>query len=480
MTTAIFGLLFPVAAVWVLLLALRLRQAGDSRLVTFAIALCCALGLSSALTFCWAVLGFPIGPRFVGVDVLVWAAVGQVSWRVLRRANSPAAVGAAPRRPDAAAPRLTAADWLVRAAFVTTAAIAVATAVSHYAASPHGEWDAWAIWNQKARFLLRDIDHWTDMLAIEWSNPSHPLLVSLSVARLWAYAGSETTLVPALVGLVWAVGIVAAVMGALDTRNRRAWIAGCVVVAPGALPQLAAAQTADLAVSLFVVVTLVMLRTVVMAAADARATRAGLLLAGLVAGAAAWTKNEGLLLIGVSTLIVVWVMVRRGRPLAVAWWLGGAVPVGLAVFWLKLVIAPVGPEYMSEMAGPAALMERALDPARHALIAGLTGRRWVTWGGPFAAGALLLTIVAAASATWTRAGQPARVMLPVVVAMFAGYYAMWVLSPLDTPWLIGTTFDRLLMQLWPSLVLVAFSAVPPSRDDRSSPASVALPVGPQG
>jgi hypothetical protein len=479
MTSALLGLLFPVAAVWVLLLALRLRQAGDSRLVTFALALCCALGLTSALTFWWAVLGLPIGRRFVAVDLVVWAAIGQVSWRVLQRDRAGRSRSAGV--PDAVAIRLTTVDWLVRVAFFAIAALTVATVGAHYAASPHGEWDAWAIWNHKARFLLRDTAHWTDMLVIEWSNPSHPLLVSLSVARLWAYAGNETTLVPAMFGLVWSAGIVAAVMGALDTRHRRAWIAGCVVVAPGAFPQLAAAQTADLAIALFLVVTLVMLRTIVLASADARGTRSGLLLAGLVASAAAWTKNEGLLLIGVSTLVVVSLMLRGRRPLALAWWLGGAAPLVLVVVWLKLVIAPMGPEYMSEMAGPAGLMERALDPAQHALIARLTGWHWVSWGGPFAGGALLLTIAAAASALFTRAGEPVRVMLLVVVAMFAGYYTMWVLSPLDTPWLIGTTFDRLLMQLWPSLVLVAFSAAPWTRDARSSPPGpVALSVGPHG
>lgn len=479
MTTAVVGLLLPVGAVWLLMLALRLRKAGDSTLLTLALALCCGLGLSSVVTFWWTVLGAPLGSRFVGVDVLLWVSIALVSWRVLQRTRVADPVSSAPAP---GAPRLTIADWLVRAAFVAVAFIAVATVVAHYRAGPHGEWDAWAIWNQKARFLLRETDHWTQLLAIAWTNPSHPLLVSLSVARLWAYAGSETTLVPAMLGLLWGVGIVAAVMGALDTRLRRAWIAGCAVVAPGAFPQLAAAQTADLAIALFLVVTLVMLRAVVQAStSDAQGTRAGMLLAGLAAGTAAWTKNEGLLLVGVSTLIVASMMLSHRRPLAVGWWLGGVLPFGLTVAWLKLVEAPIAPEYMSEMQGPAGLMERALDPAHHALIARLTGWRWVTWGGPWAAGALLLTIVAAAGAVWSRAGESARVVLLVVVAMFAGYYAMWVVSPLDTPWLVNTTFDRLLMQLWPSLVLVAFSAVPVSGDARLSPeAPVALSVGPNG
>jgi len=41
--------------------------------------------------------------------------------------------------------------------------------------------------------------------------------------------------------------------------------------------------------------------------------------------------------------------------------------------------------------------------------------------------------------------------------MLLGYYLVWVVSPLDTAWLVNTTFDRLMIQLWPMLVLAVFS-----------------------
>jgi hypothetical protein len=41
--------------------------------------------------------------------------------------------------------------------------------------------------------------------------------------------------------------------------------------------------------------------------------------------------------------------------------------------------------------------------------------------------------------------------------MLAAYYAVWVVSPLETVWLLNTTFDRLIAQLWPLFVLAAFS-----------------------
>jgi hypothetical protein len=470
-TAALFGLLAPVAAAWLSLAALRLRTARDSALVTGALSICIGVGLSSLATYWCVLMGVAIGRGFAAVDAIAWTAIGLVAWRALRPR------GGATTAATAHAPgHLTWVDWLVRAAFVAVAVTAAATVVAHGMAAPHGEWDAWAIWNQKARFLSRDIEHWTAVLDVTWSNPSHPLLVSLSVARLWAYAGSETTLVPAVLGGVWAVGAAAVVMGALGIGRRRAWIAGAVLIAPATFTQLAAAQTADLAVGLFMVAALAELRSAVLATEEGEA-RAHLLVSALLCGLTAWTKNEGLVLLVIATPIAGWVAARHGRAGLVAWWLAGVLPVCMTVLWHKTVVAPVPPEYMAEAAGPAAAMARLLDPARHALVWSLIAPRVMTWGGPLAAGALPLTAAAAALAVFTRAGRSGRVVLAVVVLMFAAYYATWLAAPLDTPWLVATTFDRLIVQIWPSLVLVAFSA-----GDAPAALAVALasPVRPKG
>ena len=236
----------------------------------------------------WLVaLGVVVGPRFVVADALLWTAIGTVAWWRLRghglarewRAGAPAS--ASPRR-------LTTTDWLVRALFGATAVVAAVTVVAEYVTAPHGQWDAWAIWNQKARFLFRGGDEWTAMLAIDWSNPSHPLLVPTAVARLWAYAGAELTIVPAMLGLVCGAAIVAVVMGALDVRRPRAWIAGAVLLAPGTFVQQVASQQADVPFALFMLSTLTMLRADRIAFwLESRDGRGPLLLAGALASMAA-------------------------------------------------------------------------------------------------------------------------------------------------------------------------------------------------
>lgn len=49
--------------------------------------------------------------------------------------------------------------------------------------NPHGDWGAWAIYNLRARFIVRAGSHWMDTFSnlLPLSDP----LLTLSVARLW-------------------------------------------------------------------------------------------------------------------------------------------------------------------------------------------------------------------------------------------------------------------------------------------------------
>ena len=47
----------------------------------------------------------------------------------------------------------------------------------------------------------------------------------------------------------------------------------------------------------------------------------------------------------------------------------------------------------------------------------------------------------------------------------AGYFMIYVLRPLDLAWLLDSSLDRLLLQLWPGIVFVVFLASrAPQRD----------------
>jgi hypothetical protein len=453
MIASAIGLLLPGIAVWVMLAAVGPLRRPGSRMLAAAMALAGGIGLSSVTTF-WAInLGARLGRGFVAADAAGWVLVAVLGWWYGRRSRT-ALARSLPTRPESR-PRPTPLDWCARAVFALVAALAVATVVVHYQVSPYGEWDAWAIWNQKARFLLRGGDHWTQSLRIPWSNPSHPWLVSASVARLWAYAGEEVTVAPALLAAALATSVVLGVVGALSGRGAWAWVAGTVVMAPPAFMQLAAAQTADLPVGTFILLSTIALAQGVLRGDGPPRV---LLLAGACGALAAWTKNEGGVFLLASALFASIVLVRRGQLTRMAWWVAGTAPVVLTLLWFKLAVAPDVPPYgADELQTFDVVMARLLSVQEHVTIGGTVGHLAPLWGGPLARGSLLVVLGAVAAGASAGASRTARFMLAVTGVMCAGYYATVVILPFDTTWLVSTTFERFFMQLWPSLVLAAFS-----------------------
>ncbi len=447
------GLVLPIVALWLTFLAFGLGRATHSRLLTLALACCVGIGASSAVTFVTLMLGGRLDAGFVVRDVLIWTALGGVSlWRL--RGRWTREVHAAPF------PAATIDDWIVRAAFLIVLALAISVPVTEYLSAPHGQWDAWAIWNQKARFMYRAGPRWTDSMAIAWSQPSHPPLVAASVARLWAYNGGESTLVPAMLSGAFALSTVMVVMAALDLRRPRAWVAGMVLVTPFTFTHLASAQTADLPLSLFFIATVVMLP---MRPDDWRAgreTAAALWLAGGTASLAAWTKNEGVVFLAATTALVAWSAFRHGRLVDVCWWVLGAAPFLAALTWFKLGVVPESPEYLEGATSLSTAMTRVLSEGRLGVIVGDVATMALHWGGPAAAGILPVVVALAIWAGLVRS-RLARGILSIAAIMTCGYVAVYFLTPLDVRWLILTTFDRLTLQLWPLLI---FAACAPTTD----------------
>ena len=191
---------------------------------------------------------------FVAGDALMWTIVGVVGWYFRRTGVLAAPTGV--RTPTASVAARGPIDWIVRLAFGATTLLALAAVTAAYRASPHGEWDAWAIWNLHARFLFRGGDEWRTLFQIDWSQPAYPLLMPASVARVWAYAGHETTLGPALVALAFVIATVLLVMTALDLNRRRAWIAGSLLIGAGGFLAQVSSQCADVPLACFIVATL--------------------------------------------------------------------------------------------------------------------------------------------------------------------------------------------------------------------------------
>jgi len=451
------GFALPVSAAWLWLRAWPLRGSPDFAPLTAALAFGVGVGLSSLTPMWWVARGLSLGPAFVAADALLWVSLAAVALRRLFRTSVPGDLASPLDAPQTVL-------RVVRGAFALVAVMAVGIVAREYLAAPHGQWDAWAIWNQKARFLLRGGEEWTALLGVEFANPSHPLLLPAVVARLWAYAGEELTIAPALAAGGFGAATVAAVMGRLDVRQPRAWLAGAVLLAPPMYAQQIISQQADVPVGFFMVATLALIPEDPLALwrHALRAART-LLLVGLLAGCAAWTKNEGMVFLVAMALLASWATLRHGRGRQLLWCAVGAAPVLLTLLWFKLVVSPGAPLYLEGTPGPVGLLQWMFDLERHRTVLRLMWAPLLQWGGPLARGVVPVGIVAAVVVLCVPAARRARTSSLAVLFMLASYHLVFVLSSLEPETLVPGTVPRLVSQLWPALVLAVFSGV---RDPR--------------
>jgi hypothetical protein len=323
------------------------------------------------------------------------------------------------------------------------------------ARTPRGGWDAWAIWNLRAHFLYRNggvawHDAFTEVLG--WSHPDYPLLLPAFVARGWRLLGRESSAVPIVLAGFFTfgcAGLMAASMAILRGA-RQGLLAGLALAATPWLYAQGAMQCADIPAAFFRLATLA-----AMAMADRFNSRGLAVLAGVAAALGGWAKNEGLLWFG--AFLLARMIVARGR--LVPAFMAGAAPVFAPILLFKARIATSSDIFGA--AGRSGMTARVLDPARYSLIA---REAFVhAWNfGPLPVSAFALLIVYAAVAGLRRRDNRDRVTLSTSVLALsfttAGYFLIYLLRPLDLAWLLETSADRLLLQLWPGIIFFVFLA----------------------
>jgi hypothetical protein len=329
---------------------------------------------------------------------------------------------------------------------------------------PHGDWDAWAVYNMKARFLFRAGEHWRDVFSkpMEWAGPDYPLLIPTALAATWTLMGKETLVVPALVAMLFTlatIGIATCAVSALRGKTQ-GFLAGLILMGTAFLTTHGANQYSDIPIGFFFLATLALIH---LQDEFANSDCKFLVLAGLTAGLSAWTKNEGFLfLIAVLVSRFLVTVPRNGwktylkdvRPFA-----AGLLPVLLVVIYFKLTISarsyllapPEGPSFIAKLA----------DIARYRTIIdffvrlGLAFGNWPTSIVPLLAFYLLLLgIRIPEKQRATIAGS-----LIGLGIMLAGYFMVYVMSPRDLEWHLTTSLDRLYSQLWPSFIFIFFLIV---------------------
>ncbi len=202
----------------------------------------------------------------------------------------------------------------------------------------HGGWDAWDFWNMRARAFARGGEDWTHTFSQIpwWTHPEYPVLLPSTVARGFKVLDAEAHLVPITIAWVFTFATVALVwFGVSVARGRsQGLIAAAVLAATPYFVFHGTQQYADNPLGFFFLATMVCLSLY-----DHRPSAGPLILGGLFAALAAFTKNEGILFFVCVVVARSWVVHRRhGRAewRTQAWWFSvGAAPVLALVLLFK-------------------------------------------------------------------------------------------------------------------------------------------------
>lgn len=423
------------------------------------------LGLLSCLHFLALLAG--VAPWLPLIDLATLALLGGIClfrWR---------SAAAGERPPNTGRDRWSRGQTALAGLLSLQALAAAASLLFAFLREPHGRWDAWLIWNMHARFLFRAGERWREAFAagLDWSHWDYPLLLPLAIARGWTYQGGEGLAAPALIAFGFTVltaGLLAAALLLLRGRTEGC-LAAMVLLGTPFFLFIGAAQFADVPLAFFFLATLAALT------AQSRFPEgrpALLVLAGLAAGLAAWTKNEGLLFaLATTAALFGTTLLREGGKAArrrTAAFLAGALPVLALVLAFKLTLAPAN-DIMAGV-GIAPLAEKLLDPERYRQIArafvltGLSFTRGVIDVnqvmrfnpgpvGPLLLGAYLL-LAGIRLPRQERSGLTAAAVTTAL--MLSGYFAIYVITSQDLSWHLATSLNRLFLQLWPAVILLAF------------------------
>lgn len=331
---------------------------------------------------------------------------------------------------------------------------------------PHGVWDAWAVWNMRARFIFRGGAQWRDVFSPLMDPPGldHPLLISGSIARCWKYMGHETQAIPALLAMLFTLATVGLTFSSLSILRSKSqgFLAGLVLLGTPFFITHGASQQADVPLGFFFLAIIVLFS---LQDRLAKNNYSLLFLAGMTAGFAAWTKNEGFLFL-VSIIIARFALIvpLKGWKTylrEILFFTMGLIPILIIIIYFKTQLAPPCVSYLYLFQVSPLTINRLLDLSRYLLILKAFVIQTIYFGNcvvyiiPLLAFYLLLLGIKVVG----KDKVGIATSLIALYLMLTGYFFIYLTSPHNLDWHLSTSLHRLFLQLWPSFIFTYFLIV---------------------
>jgi hypothetical protein len=338
--------------------------------------------------------------------------------------------------------------------FLVVLGLALPSLTTRVLRNPHGGWDGWAIWNTHARVLYRIGPDWKNQIQYTFHG-DYPELAPSLAARFWRYVTHEVPLAGSVAGLILGLSGIAVLIASLShlKRKRLGLVMGVMLLGTPNYLDLASAQYADVPLSFYFLASIAL---VCLYAQSAHRERSIMVLAGFMAGCAGWTKNEGLLwIVALSGALLLPVVFRREEiserflPFAA----GLLIPLAV-ILTFKLTVTAHNDIVASQKY--ETMMKNLTDPVRYSAIF----RHFVKVGQTFGAWSvkpwLPFIFFIAVRGIDRRLFRNRGLMtgLLTLAIVLTGYFVVYLNTPLDLQVHLVSSFDRLSIHLWPSLLLL--------------------------
>jgi hypothetical protein len=449
----LFAFLIPISTGLALVNLLLVHYKGIKIPFLFKISLSVGLGLgfSSCLSFLWLLLFGSFNRGFVVADLII--CLGTISLYAIQRRIYPQ-----PTTPFSNSSSSVKVHWLIKSCFYVLLGYALLTFILLFLISPHGFWDAWAIWNTRARFLFRGFEYWKDAFSPLIVASDYPLLVPLTVARSWYYF-KETTLVPGLISLLFTFSTVGLMVSAQSTLRTeiQGYLAGMVLMGTPFLIFHGVSQYADVPLGFFYFSVIVLFYLYDQTSKPGYGL---LFLAGLMAGFAGWTKNEGLLFtlsIPVARLAVP-KQTLKDYSMTMLFFMIGLFPVLLIILIFKTRLAPLNYLFSQDTHG---LLPKLMDISRYIQILKAFGLNFINFGlFPKLSLIPVLGLYACLLGFSIRKNW-GNIRAPLILLglVSAGYFMVFLCTTWELAYYLRTVLGRLFLHLWPSALFIYFIIV---------------------
>jgi len=329
---------------------------------------------------------------------------------------------------------------------------------------PHGDWDAWSIWNLRARFIYSG-NEWKNGFSGEilWSHPDYPLLLPVLIARIWGIIGNRSVIIPSIIGLIYSLSIVSILVIVLYQfqdlmQSLLAGMFGISIVYLG----LGFKQYADLPLTFYILGA-----NIVLFLCDILNPKRQSLftLAGFLVGATFYTKNEGwAFFIGMIISRLVLYLLESRDILSILkenlFFLVGLFPVLLTALYFKVELAPSN-DLIGNM-NFVVIREKILDFDRYILILNALKDQFLSYGSLLVAlFPLLIFYVLIMGVSFPIAFQKGLISLIVrICGLLLVYFMVYILTYQDLSWHLKTSIQRLVTHLAPSILFLCFVVIP--------------------